>query len=68
MCVHVNQLQESISEIMSQKGHRARNNKSKDYNNQNEYINYYRQHFKLNKVAINETKAIIIIIGTAFKK
>ena len=33
MCVHVNQLQESISEIMSQKGHRARN-KSKDYNNQ----------------------------------
>lgn len=38
MCVHVNQLQESISEIMSQKGHRARN-KSKDNNNQNEYIN-----------------------------
>ena len=67
MCVHVNQLQESISEIMSQKGHRARN-KSKDYNNQNEYINNYRQHFKLNKVAINKTKAIIIIIGTAFKK
>ena len=33
VCVHVNQLQESISEIMSQKGHRARN-KSKDYNNQ----------------------------------